>query len=262
MELTICLAQMHIELGNTEKNLNKAQQFIAEAKNHGAHVILFPELWSSGYDLRNCEQHALRNSDVLNELAHQARDCHLFIGGSYITAENGSFYNTFVLLDPNGHVISRYHKIHLFNPLHENRYFSRGNLRSTAYLPDLLSGLAICYDLRFPELFRSYLQDNVAAYLLVAQWPAERIAHWETLLRARAIENLAFVIACNATGITGKAHNGGSSLILNPWGETLAQGNQEEALVTTTLNTKDVAERRTTFSALDDRRLDLYATWF
>ncbi|WP_299026090.1 carbon-nitrogen family hydrolase [uncultured Thermanaerothrix sp.] len=255
MELNISLAQMNIQLGNLEKNYLKALEFLKEARKSHAHLVLFPELWSSGYDLKNQAQHAHQNLELISELRRQAQENGLYIGGSLITYDAGHYYNTFILIAPSGQITGQYHKIHLFGPLNEDRYFAPGHSPVLASVADLTSGLAICYDLRFPELFRAYLNHNADSFLLVAQWPAPRLEHWETLLRARAIENLALVAACNAVGTTGKVTNGGSSLIISPWGEVLARGSiREEDFVQATIDLANISEVRSNFPALQDRQ--------
>jgi len=255
MELTVSLAQMNIQIGNLEKNYLKALEFLKEARKSHTQLILFPELWSSGYDLKNQAQYARQNQELISELCRQAQENGLYIGGSFITYEADHYYNTFTLIAPSGQVIGRYHKIHLFGPLNEDRYFSPGHAPTVTPVAGLTSGLTICYDLRFPELFRAYLNHNVDSFLLVAQWPAPRLEHWETLLRARAIENLALVAACNAVGTTGKVTNGGGSMIISPWGEVLARGStREEDFVRATIDPASIGEIRSNFPALQDRQ--------
>lgn len=258
MELTIALAQMNIIQGHFEKNYLKALEFLKEARKSHAQVVLFPELWSSGYDLKNQSQYAQQNQELIAELGRRASESGLYIGGSYITFRDSQYHNTFILIAPSGQVISQYHKIHLFAPLNEDRYFSPGQELITAHISGLTCGLAICYDLRFPELFRSYLDHDVNSFFLVAQWPAPRLDHWETLLRARAIENQALVVACNAVGVSGKVTNGGCSLILSPWGEILARGSvHDEDFVQATIALESIQEIRTNFPVLRDRHVHL-----
>ncbi|MCX8024267.1 MAG: carbon-nitrogen family hydrolase [Thermanaerothrix sp.] len=258
MELTIALAQMNIVQGHLEKNYLKALDFLKEARKGHAQVVLFPELWSSGYDLKNQSHYAQQNQELITELGRQAVEGGFYIGGSYITFREGQYYNTFILIAPSGQVVSHYHKIHLFAPLNEDRYFSPGQEPRTAHLSGLTCGLAICYDLRFPELFRAYLDHNVDSFFLVAQWPVSRLDHWETLLRARAIENQALVAACNAVGVSGKVTNGGGSLILSPWGEILARGSaHDEDFIQATITLESIQEIRTNFPVLRDRHVHL-----
>lgn len=258
MELTIALAQMNIFQGHLEKNYLKALEFLREARKSHAQVVLFPELWSSGYDLKNQSQYAQQNQELIAELGRQAAESGLYIGGSYITFREGRYHNTFILIAPSGQIISQYHKIHLFAPLNEDRYFSPGQELITSHISGLTCGLAICYDLRFPELFRTYLDHDADSFFLVAQWPASRLDHWETLLRARAIENQALVAACNAVGISGKVINGGGSLILSPWGEILARGSiHDEDFIQATITLESIHEIRSNFPVLRDRHTHL-----
>ena len=259
MELTIALAQMNIFQGHLEKNYLKALEFLKEARKSHARVVLFPELWSSGYDLKNQSLYAQQNLELMSELSRQAQENGFFIGGSYITLKEGHYYNTFILIAPSGQIIGQYHKIHLFAPLNEDKYFSPGQKPVTAQIAGLTGGLAICYDLRFPELFRTYLDQDADSFFLVAQWPTSRMDHWEILLRARAIENQALIAACNAVGLSGKVTNGGGSLILSPWGEILARGSiNDEDFVQTTVSLESIYDIRTNFPVLRDRHVHHY----
>lgn len=121
------------------------------------------------------------------------------------------------------------------------------------------TGLAICYDLRFPEMFRRYALDGVQTMIISAEWPLQRIEHWQTLLRARAIENQCFVIAANCVGQCGGENFGGRSAVISPWGEVLVEGQSDQPeLLTVTFDTGQVDEVRRRIPVLIDRRPDLY----
>ncbi len=134
-----------------------------------------------------------------------------------------------------------------------------GERATLAKLPWGTAGLAICYDLRFPELFRGYALAGARLILLPAEWPHPRLAHWRTLLRARAIENQYFVAACNRVGAD---PNGtrffGHSTLIDPWGEAIAEAGEEPCLLTATLDLAQVEEIRRKIPVFEDRRTDLY----
>ena len=119
-------------------------------------------------------------------------------------------------------------------------------------------GLSVCYDLRFPELFRSYAARGAGVILLPSEWPHPRLEHWRTLVRARAIEDQCFFIACNRVGADRNNRFCGHSMVVDPWGATLVEGDEEPGLLLATLDLSTVAEVRERMSVLRDRRPELY----
>ncbi|HNT53817.1 MAG TPA: nitrilase-related carbon-nitrogen hydrolase [Anaerolineaceae bacterium] len=259
MKFTVSLAQFQIDIGQPEKNLVRATPLIQAAASAGSDLILFPELWTSGYDLAAAQLYAAQNAKLLPVLAQISRDQQLAIGGSYITERHGRHYNTFVLLYPAGQAAVCYDKLHLFRLMQEEQWLGAGTACQTAAFPWGEAGLSICYDLRFPELYRQYAVAGAQAAWVVAEWPQRRIAHWQTLLRSRAIENQMFVAGVNAVGPIGDAVYGGCSAIISPWGDTLVEGSPtEEALLTAALDFDLVGQARRTIPVFQDRRTDLY----
>jgi predicted amidohydrolase len=119
--------------------------------------------------------------------------------------------------------------------------------------------MAICYDLRFPEVFRKYVLSGVTVMIISAEWPRKRVEHWTTLLKARAIENQVFVIACNAVGKSGNEIMGGASSIIDPWGEVLAEaGSEMDELITANIDMVLVKNARDTIPVQKDHRPDIY----
>ncbi len=260
MNYTISLAQLHIRAGDPERNLQTAVQMIDQAAQAGSRFILFPELWSTGYDLENGARLAQRSPEILAELQRLARAHNLFVGGSLLESTPQGLYNTFSWIDPAASTVETYRKIHLFRLMDEDRWLLPGNSLKRVPAPWGDTGLAVCYDLRFPELFRCYALEGASALALGAEWPARRIAHWQTLLLGRAIENQCFVFATNSVGPTFKENFGGRSAVITPWGETLIEGGpEEEALLTAQIDTDLVAQARNFMPVFQDRRPDLYS---
>lgn len=256
--ILISLAQINIQHGSPSNNLSKALSFINLAKENQTSIILFPELWTSGYDLEHGQVHARSNLEIIQELKIQAKTCNMAIGGSYLLERNGRIFNTFVLLLPDGSECS-YSKIHLFRLMDEHKHLHQGESIQAFDLPWAKTGLSICYDLRFPEFFRFYALNQVKIIFLAAEWPEERIAHWEHLIRARAIENQFFMAAVNSTGSTGKERFGGNSAVINPWGETISGlPDKEEGLAHARMELEQVENTRTAIPVFKDRRTDLY----
>ena len=218
----IALAQINIEYGNFDRNVSIMENCLSSACEQHCDLVMMPELWSSGFDLHNIDDYPKKNSELLDHFQSIADDKHISIGGSLITKDGTSFYNTFYYLHPHQTKIF-YYKKHLFALMHEDRYFTPG--KQSIPFESVLgsSAAAICYDLRFPDHFSSLTFRGVEAFLLPAHWPLARIHHWDVLLQARAIENQAYMIAVNSVGKSGKDVYGGHSMVIAPDGEILLQ---------------------------------------
>lgn len=261
MELRVALGQMDIALGDPDANLKTVQALAAQAAEGGAEVLLLPELWGSGYDLARAPELADElNTGLFAAVAALARHYRMAICGSLLEwdAPEERAYNTATLYDANGALQGRYRKIHRFGPMNEDQYLGAGEDAPLLGMPWGATAMAICYDLRFPELFRRYAVDGARVMLLPAEWPSPRIEHWRTLVRARAIENQAFVIACNRVGADRSNTFGGFSQVVDPWGNVLIEGGSDAGLLHATLNLELVAEARSRIPVLSDRRPGLY----
>jgi omega-amidase len=259
MEWTISLAQMDIALGQPQVNLAKVQELTAEAKRRGSDMVLFPELWSTGYDLENAGQHATRlDEGLFVELAALARENAIHICGSLLALQDGRYYNTAALFSPAGERLGHYSKIHLFRLMEEDKYLAAGQATPVFDLPWGKSAIAICYDLRFPELFRRYALAGVSIIFLPAEWPYPRLEHWRTLLQARAIENQLFIAACNRVGESKGERFFGHSAIYDPWGKVVVEAGDGEVLLTASVDMALVEEVRQVIPVFADRRPELY----
>lgn len=258
MTARLSLAQLNIALGDPEANLHKVQSFAREAASAGSQFLLLPELWSSGYDLENARRHAQANLGILEEIKALAVEYRLSIGGSLLLEEPGGVYNSFVLAGADGLEIARYNKLHLFRLMGEDSYLQPGQQPRQAQTVLGPAGFAVCYDLRFPELFRRYALDGAEIVLLPAEWPARRQEHWNVLLRARAIENQMYVAGVNITGPSGGETFAGGSAVISPWGETLASAGAEESLIHAEIDSDAVRSARERIPIFRDRRPEMY----
>lgn len=262
-KFTISIAQMPIVVGEPEINLMTVRQMAAEAALKGADLLLLPELWGSGYDLSHATEHAtLSYEGLFIEMSALANQYKMWVGGSLLGYEEQIEerpQNLFALFAPDGTLAATYGKLHLFRLMDEEKWLAPGTHPTLTKLPWGKVGLAICYDLRFPELFRRYALAGARLILLPAEWPHPRLAHWRTLLRARAIENQCFVVACNRVG---EDPNGtrffGHSVILDPWGEAVIEGDEEARLLTATIDLDEVEAIRAKIPVFEDRREELY----
>lgn len=258
MNFKISLAQMHIKPGKIEQNRQQALSMVQSAAAVGSDLVLLPELWSSGYDLENAAQHALSTPEIWSELDRLAALHHIAIGGSLLESRNQHIYNSFRWHSPTADLSASYQKIHLFRLMAEDRWLAGGDYLQEVQTDWGKTGLAICYDLRFPELFRRYALNGVRAVAISAEWPIRRIYHWSTLLRARAIENQMFVYGTNAVGLSGNDTFGGSSAVISPWGEVLVEGSSSaEDLLTAEIDPDTVDQARKFMPVFQDRHPEL-----
>lgn len=260
MKLHVALGQMDVVLGQPQTNLDTVKTLAATAANQGVDMLVLPELWSTGYDLEHAAQYATPvNQGIFAETAVLAHRHRLHIIGSCLsTIGEGQFGNTAVFHTPTGQLLGVYHKVHLFRLMDEDQYLTAGDHLTVANTPWGIMGLAICYDLRFPEIFRAYALSGAKIIILPAEWPYPRLAHWQTLLRARAIENQLYVIACNRVGTSKNSTFFGHSCIIDPWGEVVAEAGETEELITAEIDLTKVDEIRAKIPVFADRRPQLY----
>lgn len=257
--LRVALAQTRIVPGAPEVNRARLARWAEEAASAGAEFLLLPELWDVGYAHgRWSGVAAPLGSGSFAALASAAQEHHLYLVASALERHEKGLSNTAVVVSPEGNILGAYRKIHLIPLFQEDRYLVPGEAPTLVEFPWGKAGLAICYDLRFPELFRAYALGGAVVTFLVAEWPKERIAHWRVLVQARAVENLAFVIACNSTGSDESGAFGGHSLVVGPWGEVLVEGGEDEALLVAEADLARVQEARERLPALRDRRPGAY----
>ena len=263
-EFVLTLVQMDCLSGEPERNFERAEEFIEDAAGRGSDLVVLPELWHSSIDLENAGSYAsplaaeAGDGGWFGRFASLARDNHVWLTGSMLESQDGQFYNTMVLYSPEGKLAASYRKMHLFRLMNEDQYLAPGESGTMHELPWGCAGLAICYDLRFPELFRRYALEGARLVILPAAWPHPRRMHWRTLLRSRAIENQWFVAACNRVGTAEDVSFFGASAVVDPWGETLIEGGETEALLTVRIDLETVEATRAKIPIFADRRPELY----
>ena len=258
-KLNISLAQMNIALGDVARNFRKMQEWSAEAARRGSHLVVFPELWSTGYALDQAKELAsVLNSGMFSQVTTVAQQNKIAVVGSILEKRGVEVANSAAMFTPNGRLMGVYRKIHLFRLFEEEKWLSPGNAPLSMDLPWGETALAICYDLRFPELFRQYAVNGAKMIILPAEWPVTRVEHWRALLVARAIENQCFMIATNAAGDTGGTVFGGHSMIVDPWGKIIIEGGEDPMLLTAEIDLDVVDDVRGRIPVFEDRRPDLY----
>lgn len=257
--LTVSLAQMNVKDGDPRKNWAVMQEMTQEAARAGADLVVFPELWDNGYQLDHAKEVASAlASGLFAQVAALSRSANIHILGSMLEKRGVGIYNTAAVFSPRAGVMGAYRKIHLFGPMDEPLYLTGGEAPLSVDLPWGTTAIAICYDLRFPELLRRYAVDGARVLVLPAEWPAERLNHWRTLVQARAIENQYFVVAANRVGEYNGTAYGGHSMIVDPWGDLVVEAGGDEALLTVKIDTAQSDLIREKMPILQDRRPFLY----
>lgn len=221
----------------------------------GADLVVLPELWHVGYFAfdRYSDEATDLDGPLLRSLADAARRKQTTLHIGSVLEAGDRIYNTSVVFGPDGIELARYRKIHVFGYRSKERQLvGAGDRLQTFSLGGAQVGMAICYDLRFPEIFRA-MADQVALYVVPATWPTARVDHWSTLLRARAIEDQAFVIGCNTAGTNGDVALGGNSMVVDPGGAVVAAAGFEPQRLDAVVDLDHVAAVRSDFPALADR---------
>ena len=252
------LAQLSVKFGDPEGNFEHIEEKLSSVHFNGQNnLIVLPELFATGYDLKAIEKNAdsLNNSKIIDFIINLAKNKHSFVYGSFPEKTNNNVYNTAVFIDPSGKILASYRKIHLFRPLQEHIAFSPGKETITINSDLGPIGLSICYDLRFAELYVAQRNNGAKIFLLCAEWPITRINHWRTLIQARAIEHQALIIALNRTGEDPTGLYGGNSLIVAPDGEILCQGDEHESVLTYSLNIKEKLSIPFLFNIKEEKRI-------
>lgn len=258
-KMTVSLAQFRIALADTARNVTTVEKMVMDAGRRGSHLVVLPELWSTGYALDRANALASTlNTGIFTQVAALATQANTCVVGSVLEKRGNDITNSAPLYGPKGQMLGVYRKLHLFRLMAEDTYLRPGQAPLLLDLPWGKTAFAICYDLRFPELFRQYALAGAKLCIIPAEWPIERTEHWVTLLRARAIENQMYILACNACGETGGTTFAGHSMVIDPWGKVIAAAGEDPVLVTAEIDLDRVDEVRKRIPVFDDRRPELY----
>lgn len=259
-KIILSLAQMNVARGDPETNLATVAALTEEATRRGSDLVIFPELWDSGFALdRAAELASPLGEGLFTRVAELAQQHRLYLTGSMLEARAGRIYNCAAVFAPDGDIVGVYRKVHLIGLMDEDKWITPGDALTALDLPWGRTGLAICYDLRFPELFRHLVvAEGARLIILPASWPRPRRMHWRALVRARAIENQCFFAACNRVGQGGKYNFFGASALVDPSGERLVEAGDTSVLLTAEIDFARVDEVRAALPVLKDRRADLY----
>ena len=246
--MIVSIAQFKSTLGAVDENFSTAARLIEAAQ--GSDVILLPELWSTGYYPKPVENFADIDGVKTKEfLCAAAKNYNVnIIGGSVIVESGGKIYNRCHVVNRRGEVVAAYDKAHLFSFASEDKVFCAGNKIVVVDVDGVRCGLAICYDLRFPEFVRKLALAGAEIIFIPAAWSLKRLTPRQILTKARAIENQAFVVFANSSGL---------SEFVNPHGEVIAISGRGEELLTAEINLDERTEVIATMNLLADRNLSV-----
>jgi omega-amidase len=261
--MKVAAAQISCTPGDLAANLAKISLFAGRAQQAGAELIVFPEMSDTGYSMAKIRQHATSwGEGAVPQLQSLARELSLAIVCGVSERDGERIYNSQVVVDRTGAIIANYRKTHLFavSPIAEHLCFSPGDRLNDFSMAPFRFGLSICYDLRFPEVYRKLaVAHHTNAFVISSAWPFPRLEHFRTLAAARAIENQSYVIVANQVGTNDGTTFCGSSAIIDPSGVVLAEASPErEELVEADLSVEVLEKVRERMNVFEHRRADLY----
>ncbi|MDO4902657.1 MAG: carbon-nitrogen family hydrolase [Limosilactobacillus sp.] len=258
--MKVALAQFDIKFGDPKANEKRVEELTKEAADGNADVVVFPEMWNTGYALDKLDQLADEKGEETKQLFYKlARQYQIgIVGGSVAVKENGKFYNRTLVVDPVGEVVGQYDKVHLFRLMHEHKFLTAGEQESYFRIAGVPSASFICYDLRFPEWIRTVALHGAAVLYFPAEWPSARIEQWEIMLKARAVENQTFVVAVNRVGKDPDNQYNGHSLVIDPLGHVIADAGDKDGITFADIDLDQLNQVRGPIPVFADRKPKLY----
>jgi len=257
--------QVQPEMGNKKANLEKARKYIEDYAWFKPDLVVLPEVFNTGVDHTSLQKMAEPipggpTTDLMTELAIKYKTN--IIAGSFVEKlPDENYKNVSLAISRQGEIIGKYNKIHLFNyhGSEESKFVSAGNKPEIVETDIGKIGLTICFDVRFPELYRSLTYAGAEIIVNVAAFPYPKYDHWVTLNKARAIENLVYMIVVNQCGkVNIKRQNLGMSMVISPWGDVIASAGTDEGVMMAEIDTDYLKKVRKEFPILKDRNLQAY----
>jgi predicted amidohydrolase len=254
--MKIALIQLNIEWESKKRNIEKAAFFIKKASEENCNAVAFPEMFNTGFSMNISNITEDENGETDSALSEMAKKYNIYVIAGFQIKKHGEEKgrNMAAVYNRKGVRIASYTKIHPFSYAGEDKYYIAGADTVIFEVDGMPSSIFICYDLRFPEVFRMVAKD-VQAIFVIANWPSSRKEHWDVLLKARAIENQCFIIGINRTGTDG---NGicyhGASHVFDPSGNEICKGNETDEFLIREFNPDNAVEIRSKFPFLKDMR--------
>lgn len=252
--MNVVLCQINIVWEDREANFDRVRELLAGVDIPAGSLVLLPEMFSTGFSMdveKVAEGEPSQVEGFLVELAHKYQSA---IMGGLVTriADSEKGKNELLVVGTEGEKLVRYQKIRTFRYTNEYEHYERGTKVLTFEWSGLKICPLICYDLRFPELFRRGTALGAQVIVVIASWPAVRVDHWLTLLRARAIENQAYVIGVNRCGEDPNWDYPGASVVIDPHGKVIADAGKDEGIILAELSVDVVEDWRSEFPTLVD----------
>lgn len=256
--INLMAVQMASELGEKEKNISKVKTLIENNIRRNTDIVVLPEVWTVGWACRYFSESAenIESSNIINFLSDIAKKHNVnIIGGSFISNKNGKLYNTCPVINRQGKLIATYDKCHLFSYYGDNEgdIITNGTNPVIVDIEGIRTGLSICYDIRFPEIYRSYALKGVDLMINVAAWGIKKEIPWISMTHSRAVENQCYFVALTQSGaIENGDYNLGKSAIIDYKGDNLSEINQDEGAIFAELNFEEQQAFREKCTVLKD----------
>ena len=261
--MKIAAAQISCAPGDLKANTRKIRDFSAQAKKSGAELIVFPEMVDTGYSMPAIQKHATSwNEGAVPKLQETAKELSIAIIAGVSDRDGASIFNSQVFINAEGGIAAKYRKTHLVTaaPLDERPYFTAGDGFASCKIDKFNLGLGICYDLRFPEFYRTLAVNHGTSVLINSSaWPFPRVEHLRILALARAIENQSYLILANRVGTDDGVTFCGTSAIIDPYGVIIASASADhEELIQAEISADVIDSVRNRMAVFAHRRRDLY----
>lgn len=258
-KVNILAVQMESAIGDREKNFEKVSALIQNNIKTDTDIVILPELWTVGWACDEFVKSAeyLKNSETVKFLSGLAQEYNVnILGGSFVQKINeNKYYNTCPVISRDGELVTTYNKNHLYSYYDdcENKYITEGNNPVMVEIEGVKYGLTICYDIRFPEIYRAYRKAGADILVNMAAWPLSRKIHWDSLTTARAVEEQTYMVALTQTGTlpTG-AKNLGHSMIYDYSGNILNEIDTVEGCISATVSLSEMYDFRDKCTVLKD----------
>lgn len=259
--MKIGLTQMDIVWEDKEANMAKVRKLIGQAAEKDVDMLVFPEMTLTGFTMNTeLAGEEMLFSQTLRFFKDMSAEYDMALMFGFVEDFGGEYYNK-LMVAAGGRIIYEYDKIHPFNYSEEGEHYIGGHEVKVAEYKDINFAGFVCYDLRFPEIFQA-IADKVDVIYVIANWPKERILHFETLLRARAIENQCYIIGVNRIGKGNGIEYVESSMAFDPIGERLTKAHSKSEIMVVDIEGDVVSEIRTKYPFRQDRQVELYKSLY
>jgi predicted amidohydrolase len=254
--MKVICAQLDIAWEEKQSNFAKVRGMVDKLRPDAGALLVLPEMFSTGFSMNVAKIKEGAPSQTEQFLGAIARLYSIYIIAGVVTqGADGKGKNEAIVIDIQGRTILRYSKLHPFSLGGESQHYTAGDCIELFNWLGFMTAPFICYDLRFPEIFRAATRKGAHLFTVIANWPNKREGHWVTLLQARAIENQAYVVGVNRCGSDPGHLYPGRTLIVDPHGTVIADGGREEGLVTADIDIAKVTAWRKEFPVLQDTRM-------